>query len=289
MHGTEFQLRLPGNGDFASRQKLLFDTLNTAEEECNKTRTQNVTTTINEPEDDEDINRSKLLKLGRRTITSRFRGRESIFKRPEGPAPKAASRAIPDFHRNPHRWTKYSLEDVPREDLTEESNTRAALSFLNELKARRKSEKLNNSAGDAEMKEVFDSSKKILFKSKGKSLSKGKNLKTNLNKLKEEGGGGGGDGNNSLNSDGNCLKFNSKRNLEKEEEGKIVEEGEEEGAVFRGSRVVMPEYIVGSKKKKKRNDRNSGNNGKGVVKTVGRVDGLRQLKLSHLEEEEIDE
>ncbi|XP_017887423.1 uncharacterized protein LOC108629333 isoform X2 [Ceratina calcarata] len=253
MHGVEFQLRLPGNAEFASRQKLLFDKLSTAEEECNKTKTQisNINMEdVNFIEDvdvgigiDVNVDRSQLLKLGRKTITSRFRGRESIFKRPEGPAPRAANHTIPDFHRNPHRWTKYSLEDVANEDLSEESNTRAALSFLKELKARRKSEG----------KKHIEDSGRILFKSKGK---RGKIVK------KEE-------GKNEFNVNGKESKLYCGRNLE--------ESGQEQKAVFRGSRVVMPEYVVGDKKINNNNKVKKG-------KSVGKVDRAKQLKLAHLEE-----
>src|SRR5699024_3675435 len=45
-------------------------------------------------------------------------------------------KTIPDFKKNPHKWKKYSLADVKDEDMSDRSNTKTALSFLNELKSR---------------------------------------------------------------------------------------------------------------------------------------------------------
>ena len=79
------------------------------------------------------------------------------FKRPGLPAPRSRSpinkkqrnqgapqpgqghyrgrgRRAPDHKSNPDRWTRYDLSDVP--ELTDRSNSRAALSFLSELRNR---------------------------------------------------------------------------------------------------------------------------------------------------------
>lgn len=67
----------------------------------------------------------------------RLRGRESIFKRPEVVPKRRLSRfRTPNFQRYPHKWTKYSLDDVTDEHMSETSNRRAALTFLKELESR---------------------------------------------------------------------------------------------------------------------------------------------------------
>ncbi|EAT41642.1 AAEL006755-PA [Aedes aegypti] len=61
----------------------------------------------------------------------KFRGKESIFKRPAAPISKCLPMSrVPDFKKNPQKWTKYSLEDV---DISDRSNTAAAFSFLREM------------------------------------------------------------------------------------------------------------------------------------------------------------
>lgn len=96
-------------------------------------------------------NPNKRLKLE----TKHFRGKESIFKRPEAPPPARVKRDIPDHKRNPHKWTKYSLSDVSPEDMSDQSNTTAALSFMKELKSRKE---LMGSM------DIDDSNAQILFK-----------------------------------------------------------------------------------------------------------------------------
>ncbi|XP_055629102.1 protein TSSC4 [Toxorhynchites rutilus septentrionalis] len=77
----------------------------------------------------------------------KFRGRESIFKRPAAPIAKCLPMSrLPDFQRNPHRWTKHSLEDV---DISDRSNTAAAFSFLREIEARKQDEEAKNEQDDS--------------------------------------------------------------------------------------------------------------------------------------------
>ncbi|KAI4471131.1 tumor suppressing subtransferable candidate 4 tssc4 [Holotrichia oblita] len=67
----------------------------------------------------------------------RLRGKESIFKRPETVPKRRLSRfRTPHFQRYPHKWTKYSLDDVKDEDMSETGNRKAALTFLKELESR---------------------------------------------------------------------------------------------------------------------------------------------------------
>ncbi|XP_052897242.1 protein TSSC4 [Anopheles moucheti] len=67
----------------------------------------------------------------------RYQGRESIFKRPNAPIGQCLKRStahLPDYKRNPHKWIKYSLEDV---DTSDRSNMAAAFSFLKQMEEQR--------------------------------------------------------------------------------------------------------------------------------------------------------
>jgi len=83
-----------------------------------------------------------------RSETKQFRGKESIFKKPQMPAPKNFINKIPDFKKNPHKWTKYSLEDV--QELTDESNKKSAMDFLKELANRKKLDQQGKDCEDME-------------------------------------------------------------------------------------------------------------------------------------------
>ncbi|CAH1372698.1 U5 small nuclear ribonucleoprotein TSSC4 [Tenebrio molitor] len=127
---------------FNERQKNIFDQLNKLQ--CNLR---------NEGEMDVDV--APDMKKPDRSITKQFRGKESIFKRPQDPVRKNYLKTIPDFKKNPHKWKKYSLADVKDEDMSDKSNTKAALSFLNELKSRNNHEVKSDRA---------EESRKIVFK-----------------------------------------------------------------------------------------------------------------------------
>ncbi|KAF3428003.1 hypothetical protein E2986_10954 [Frieseomelitta varia] len=250
MHTTTDFVLHGGNAEFANRQKLLFDKLSDAEQECNKNKMV-VESTESAIDVDSDSNYSQILRAGRKSQTRRFRGKESIFKRPEGPAPRALSRNIPDFHKNPHKWKKYSLDDVSNDDMTEESNTRAALSFLKELKARKSVEKIQES----EKMDVDESGSgrrsqaKITFKSKKQKTS------------------------------AEDVEFKKpENNADKTGNTPVIIETDDK-PVFRSSKIIMPEYVVGQKKKKK------------VKRDIHpmKVDRAKQLKLDHLEEPDEEE
>lgn len=229
---------------FADRQKLLFDKLLLAEQDCNK----NKAVPRAELTDAETLKPNKSLTIvGRpKSDTKRFRGKESIFKRPEGPAPRASTKNIPDYHRNPHKWVKYSLGDVSNEDMTEQSNTHAALSFLKELRARRLRERAveDQSKMDINETEETDSAEvKYPFKQK-------------------------------------TIKAHSQFRFKKPEDGSQIEEqtpviiDPDEKPVFRSSKVIMPEYVVGQKQKRKlKSDKNR-----------SKQSSSKELKLDHLQE-----
>jgi len=177
--------------------------------------------------------------------TKRFRGKESIFKRPEGPAPRANFRNIPDYHRNPHKWVKYSLDDVSSEDMTEHSNTQAAMSFLKELKARREKEKVDEYGEEMDIEPCESSaqdSTEIRFKKRTSQIT-----------------------------------FRKPKAIETADNAAIAEPDEK--PIFRSSKIILPEYVIGEKPKKTRK-RNQ---------LVVKVDRSKELRLDHLQEPDEEE
>ncbi|EFN78167.1 uncharacterized protein LOC105188934 [Harpegnathos saltator] len=253
MHtSTNFVLR-GGDEAFANRQKLLFDQLSIAENKCNKHDRCEVDGDNTEMHVDVDKhNRSSASKddLKRRRETRKFCGKESIFKRPEGRAPRTSFRGVPDYHKNPHKWIKYSLADVSNEDMTEHSNTQAAMSFLKELKARRKKEEAN------ELKEKMDiescdsnaqDCKETVFKHKKRKLT-------------------------------SQIVFMKPQTKETEDSQMVAIEATEK-PMFRSSKIILPEYVIGQRPKKisKQN------------RPVIKGDRLKELRLDHLEEPDEEE
>lgn len=221
MHtSTDFVLR-GGDAAFVNRQKLLFDQLSIAENKCNKRDRYEVDRNdIEMHAEVEKCNKSSISKedLKRRRKTRKLCGKESIFKRPEGRAPRASFRGVPDYHKNPHKWIKYSLADVSNEDMTERSNTQAAMSFLRELKARRKKEVVDEQ--DEKMDDEPCSSnasdcKETTFKHKKRMLT-------------------------------SQIVF--RRPQTKETEDSQVTELNEK-PFFRSSKIILPEYVIGQKPK----------------------------------------
>lgn len=137
------------NADFAQRQKNVFDQLKVLENNRKNT------TNSNSMEIDDEVNTNR---RNQRSITKHFRGKESIFKKPQNIAPKNFINRIPDFKKNPHKWTRYSLDDVRDEDISDKGNTKAALSFLKELEDR------NNQDTDCNQGQREQVPTKIIFK-----------------------------------------------------------------------------------------------------------------------------
>ncbi|XP_012283959.1 protein TSSC4 [Orussus abietinus] len=225
-----------GDSAFANRQKLLFDKLSMAEKMCSKD-------TNNTPPLFPEIPHVRKERLNKIRETKRFRGRESIFKRPEGPAPRTNIRSIPDHHRNPHKWVKYSLEDVPTEDMSERSNAQAAYCFLRELKARKVREQK-----EEEMKMEID------------------DAQSTMEKIKEK-----------ANKSTSRVEFKKPSTENEEVKGSPVIIEHDGKPLFRSSKIIMPEYVVGEKPKKVKKSR-----------PVIKIDRSKQLKLSHLEEVDAD-
>lgn len=209
MNSAQFVLR-GGDTAFAGRQNLLLDQLSRAEEQCSLSKTDEFEMEV------ESSDHPSTIHSNRRT--RQLRGKESIFKRPEAPPPRMRFRRIPDYHRNPQKWVKYSLEDVSAEDTSERSNTLAAFSFLKELRERSGRETEKRSLGPVDSAIRFE-------------------------KPKETG---------------------ATRQVDK--------------AVFKSSKIVMPEYVVGQKRSKRPKKR-----------VVNEPTDRKQLKLDHLQEEEEEE
>ncbi|EDW40954.1 protein TSSC4 [Drosophila sechellia] len=94
----------------------------------------------------------------------RMRGKESIFKKPELPIGRCLKpRKTPDYQVNPHKWKKYSLSDV---DISEQSNSAAALSFLRQMDAQREAEGVDNESPPTDGKIEFKRTSKLSRKLK---------------------------------------------------------------------------------------------------------------------------
>lgn len=197
-----------GGVGFADRQKSIFDRLTVEEKNRNERQ-----------EESDDRSQDNNTLSARNTVPSRkrsrsemkqYRGKESIFKRPDAPPPRFKNKNIPDYHKNPHKWIKYSLGDVSQEDMSDRSNTAAALSFLKEMQERK---------GHEEM-EVDDSApNQITFKQP-------------------------------VNKSGVVLQHGTSLCISSGMTGGENATDEDAKPCFRSSKLIMPEYVVGMTKKK---------------------------------------
>jgi len=90
---------------------------------------------------------------GRRSLTKQFRGKDSLFVKPEIPPWRILEKnRPPDFKLHPHKWTRYSLADV--NEMNDKSNAAAAFAFLKEMRTRK------SSGGDGDDDDV---AKRIVF------------------------------------------------------------------------------------------------------------------------------
>ncbi|XP_044754228.1 protein TSSC4 [Coccinella septempunctata] len=139
MSQDEFTL-IGSDANFIARQRNTFLALSELEKKANRQDQDPM-----EVDDQLEGRRPKIPK----SQTKVFRGKESIFKTPQDPVPRNFLKKLPDFKKNPHKWTKYSLEDVKDEDISDKANTKAALSFLKDLETRNKAvEKDSDEAKD---------------------------------------------------------------------------------------------------------------------------------------------
>ncbi|KAF0749231.1 protein TSSC4 [Aphis craccivora] len=88
-----------------------------------------------------------------RSLTKQFRGKDSLFVKPEIPPWRIIEKLRPpDFKLHPHKWTKYSLADV--NEMNDKSNAAAAFAFLKEMQTRKCKDNENDN----------EEGKKIVFK-----------------------------------------------------------------------------------------------------------------------------
>lgn len=182
-----------------------------------------------------------------------FRGRQSLFKRPEGPAPRSNILTIPDYRRNPKKWTCYSLDDVS--EMSNESNSKAAFSFLDELKQRKRREPKTT---DDRIRKKLRAHREIMDVDAGTSQA------DDDMEMEER----------FIPDDKTVISF--KKPEKREESFKLDPKPE-----FRNNKIIMPEYEVGAKKIQKKKELQK--------RTSGRIDKRREMKLDHLDEQEDDE
>ncbi|XP_012262317.2 uncharacterized protein LOC105689696 [Athalia rosae] len=237
-----------GDSAFADRQKRLSDQLSIAEKQCNKDKNTGTDHPMEIESCTNDNEGVRLFETGTKpeSETMQFCDQESIFKRPLGPAPRSASRRIPDHRRNPHKWRKYSLENVSSYDMSDSSNTKSAVEILVELRAQRAKEKsLNNLDSPMESDDNTDPNSYFIPFKPPHALA-GVRFK----------------------------KLSYTERSVKKKPAVVVER--EEKPIFLNTKVVMPEYVVGQKKKRK---------GRGKKRTSElKVERTKELKLNHLEE-----
>ncbi|XP_044737655.1 protein TSSC4 [Chrysoperla carnea] len=158
-NNTEFRLNAT-NTEFANRHNNIFGQLTKLEQSVQDNLKKN---TLNNDSIERDHS-SPLSILSKQVIkkkyTKSFRGKESIFKRPEAPINRCLlPRKVPDFKINPQKWKKYTLDDVTPEDLSNRQNTASALTFLRELEERKKIETIEDDiTDDTEFKPTFKTS-----------------------------------------------------------------------------------------------------------------------------------
>lgn len=150
------------------------------------------------------------------------------------------------FQINPHKWKKYSLADA---DTSDNTNSSAAFAFLSEI-AKRKQQS-DSSDTDADTVDIEQgTSSKIVFNQRKKVRF---NRSVQYHQLRDE--------------------------LEQSKTTDTVEDR----AVMKGSKVVLPEYVVGQKNTHKEKRKKPS--------TVSAVSSSsdKQLKLQHLMDENEDE
>ena len=173
----------------------------------------------------------------KRKETKQFRGRESLFKEPQELPPRFRRHSqIPDYQRNPHRWKKYSLADVTQDDMSNASNTAAAFSFLKSVRS---------------------------------------DKRTKVEKMDED------EGEHSSKQFKSSIKFNCPKKVQEkkvnfgDESEPVVDDQIQDKPVFKSSKLIMPEYVVGQPKKM------SKKKGK-----LGSTDKGKQIRLDHIQDYE---
>ena len=158
MTGKKETFQISGtDASFTSRAKDLFTALDAAslKHDANSQvrKRKHEDDTYNKPdpalEDFQTLEKTPFKKPVLRSPVSKSSGR--------GSQPKTLHRnKVPDYKSNPKGWTKYDLSDVSAEDLSDKSNTAAALSFLN---SRKTTEEKPGDDTNVNMKCVFNKPK----------------------------------------------------------------------------------------------------------------------------------
>lgn len=150
---TRFELQTAGASGVASRISSVFDSLNGLEakhQAWERSRTESFL------KDDPDVADDLAAKSSKSV--------DGVFKRPwtspEGsckrPRP-GAKNVTPDFKLHPERWTRYSLESVSEDDMSEASNKAAALDYLRERRLLKEQSRQDGEgmSGGAGTKHIF--------------------------------------------------------------------------------------------------------------------------------------
>lgn len=144
---------------FDERQKNLFNHLRNAEELYSFSKS---TKTSSQP-DYGSIDKKTYKKV--KHEMKQFRGRESIFKRPEANIRECLRlKCTPDYIKNPEKWKYYSLSDVTPEQMSDKTNIQTALAFIREMEERDDSTKevdVMDESGAVFKKPTFQVSKTI--------------------------------------------------------------------------------------------------------------------------------
>ena len=80
----------------------------------------------------------------------------SLMPPPRRPVPyKRKQHATPGHLKDPSKFTKYSLDDIPEEQLSQKSNTAAALAFLREIDEKKRKDEADADDTPTDQKPVF--------------------------------------------------------------------------------------------------------------------------------------
>ncbi|CAH0398821.1 unnamed protein product [Chilo suppressalis] len=113
---------------FHERQKSLFNQLKDAEEQYSFSKSNKVSA----EQDFGAIDRHTYRKV--KHEMKQFRGRESIFKRPEANLRECLrAKSVPDYMKNPKKWVYYSLSDVTPDQMSDSTNTATALALIRKM------------------------------------------------------------------------------------------------------------------------------------------------------------
>ncbi|CAG9793951.1 unnamed protein product [Diatraea saccharalis] len=113
---------------FHERQKSLFNQLKDAEEQYSFSKSNKVSA----EQDFGTIDRQTYRKV--KHEMRQFRGKESIFKRPEANIRECLrAKSVPGYIKNPKKWSYYTLSDVTPDQMSDSTNTATALAFIQEM------------------------------------------------------------------------------------------------------------------------------------------------------------